>query len=485
MTLSQETENQATSSLHSNAGSNIPGQLTRYPVGSVRELWTLSYPLMISLLSVGIMIFCDRLFLASISVEAFTGVSEAAMFFMAFEFSIVTLAAISEVLVGRNFGARNYEKIGSCIWAMIWMSVFSTAIFLPCGICGGDLLFYGSPYAETAKQFFCTLCFFGPFLPLNAALSSFWIGRGRVAFITTAVALCSALNMLLDFFLIFGTDTIPSLGVFGAALGTGISQVVLSIVLFASFLRQKYRLKYNTAKSTLDFATLKLTCSLGFPQALAMLIQCLAWACFFRVMSLASEQHALICGIAQAVFFFFNFVIEGVSKAAASVVANLIGAKRFSDIKSVLFAGIRLLAIVGCVLFFIIFSSPDRFLQWFLPSNFSYSDEVQLKLYSSLFWIWLTLMSEAVLFLFGGVLLAFGDSRFILMVSSVAVWLFGVLPAAVATLVWQQGPEVALALACCYYAAAGTAYWVRIRQRMQMIVSTTTSDLNELKSSSL
>ena len=39
----------------------IPGQLTQYPVGSVRELWTLAYPLMLSMFSVGAALFADSL----------------------------------------------------------------------------------------------------------------------------------------------------------------------------------------------------------------------------------------------------------------------------------------------------------------------------------------------------------------------------------------------------------------------------------------
>jgi len=446
-----------------NTQKQIPGQLTSFPVGSICEIWTLSYPLMISLFSVGIMIFCDRLFLASISVEVFNGVSEAAMFFMAFEFSIVTLAAVSEVLVGRYFGARQFDRVAAPVWAMIWMSIASAAIFYPFALFGGDLVFYGSPYAAIAKQFFCTLCFFGPLLPLNAALSSFWIGRGRVVFVTSVVAISSCLNIILDYLMIFGRGPFPELGVYGAALGTGISQLFLSIVLFTAFLRRKYRKRYNTAHICFDFVACKEALFLGFPQALAMGIQCLAWAFFFRIMSITSEQHAFICAIAQAIFFFFNFIIEGISKAVAAISSNLIGAKRFIDIKLVVSAGIKLLFMIGALLCACIISFPEVFLELFLPDKGDFSQELFENMYSALFWIWLSLMGEAMVFLFGGVLLAFGDSRFILLITSVCVWVFGVAPAAVATLILHQGPAVALALATCYYAIAGVAFWFRIR----------------------
>lgn len=458
----------------SQAHDHPPGQLTRFSVGSMRELWSLSYPLMLSLFSVGIMILCDRLFLASLSAEAFNGVSEAAMVFMTFEFSIVTLAAVAEVLVGRAYGARLFNQVSRPVWAMIWMGLATVVIFYPIAIWGADFLFYGSPYAEVAKDFFCTLCFFGPILPVNAALSSFWIGRGRVVFVTLLVSLCSCLNIGLDYLFIYGGDfwfgAIPSLGVFGAALGTGIAQLVLALLLFTAFFRRKYQIKYNSHRCSFDFSIWKQAFTLGFPQALAMLIQCAAWSFFFRIMSISSEQHALVCGIAQAVFFFFNFVIEGMSKATTTVVSNLIGAKRYAEIGAVVRAGLQLLFLFAMGVCGMIFIAPDWFLHWFLPPDIQYNVEVVTSLHASLFWIWLTLMGEALLFLFSGVLLAFGDTRFILLTSSVCVWLFAVLPTAIVILMFHQGPESAFAVVSLYYAVAGTFYWLRIHRRLAIHV---------------
>ena len=44
--------------------------LTRYPEGSIRELWTISFPLMVSTFAMLFMIFTDRIFLAHYSIDA-------------------------------------------------------------------------------------------------------------------------------------------------------------------------------------------------------------------------------------------------------------------------------------------------------------------------------------------------------------------------------------------------------------------------------
>ena len=439
----------------------VPGQLTRFSVGSVRELWTLAYPLMLSMFSVGAALFADSLFLAHLSVDAFTAVAEASMFFMAIAFSFDTFVSISEVLVGRLFGEENYKKLAQPIWTMVFVSMASCVVFIPLGLKAGTLFFHDMPNSSLASTFFSTLCFFGPFPPINVALSSFWVGRGKTTKIALAVAFSSVLNILLDSILIFGMGPIPPLGVKGAALATGCSQLALTIVLISSILQKRNRESFHTHKICFSIPFLKQAFSLGFPQALAMLVQGSAWAVFFRIMSLAGTEHVLVCSISQSIFLFFNFIIEGTSKAASSIVANLIGSGREREIPHVVLAGLRLIALFGGLVAIALLSRPEEFLHLFLNSS-NYDPISERPSAAALFWIWLTLLGEAILFLGANILVAFGHSRFVLFTSSCLIWLLAIIPAYVVTLHLQYSPDVAFAILCGYYLVTCFAYFQRI-----------------------
>ncbi|MDB6081551.1 MAG: putative multidrug efflux protein [Chlamydiia bacterium] len=447
----------------------IPGQLTSFAVGTTGELWTLAYPIMVSLLSVGVMSLANRVYLAQYSVNAFNAVSEAIMFFMTFEYTMVTLATISEVLVGKAFGAQDYHKVVRPVWAMIWMSIASSFLFLPLAFFGASYIFAGSPNKEYAASFFSTMCYFGPLFPLNAALSSFWIGRGKTGFVTCLVAISSVFNIILDPMLIFGFGIFPQLGVQGAALARGVSQLFLAGALLIAFLSKPNRSLFKTDNWRFDFSSFKQVFSYGSSQALSMLMQCAAWAMFFRIMSMASQSHVLACGISDAIYFFFSFAIEGVSKAVSSIVANLIGAGRISEIGRVAAAGIRFIVIFGVVLALFLFPAPDFILGLFLPKTVAFSAETHSMLRSSLIWIWLTLVGEALLYLWSGVLMAFGDTRFILVTSALFVWILGVGPAYMMTLHWNQPANIALAVACFYYLFTGVAYMLRVRYQLKAL----------------
>lgn len=444
--------------------SEIPGQLTSFPVGTIRELWALAYPIMVSLLSVGVMILANRVYLARYSISAFNAVSEAAMFFMTLEFTMGTLSSVSEVLVGKAFGAQEYHRVSRPVWAMIWMSLGSFFVFFPLASLGADWIFDSSPNKALANDFFCTLCYFGPLFPLNAALSSFWIGRGKTSFVTCLVAITSLINIAIDPILIFGLFSIPSLGVKGAAIARGCSQLFLTAMLFIAFLNKQNRSFFKTGNWRFDRQSFSQVFSYGSSQALSMLTQCFAWAVFFRIMSLAGQTHILACGISDALYFFFNFAIEGVSKAVSSVVANLIGAKRHAEIGRVSWAGTRMLLIFGLILASIFAAFPDFILGIFLPKDLVLSHEVQSTLRQALIWMWVTLIGEAFLFFWSGILMAFGDTRFTLMASALLVWLAGVGPAYLVTIKYAQPANIAMGVPCLYYLFASCAYILRIRK---------------------
>src|SRR5438045_3625555 len=119
---------------------------------------------------------------------------------------------------------------------MIWASFLSMIITLPVGYIVAPFVFGGTTVQESATSYF-TCVLWGNFLfPLQAALSSFFIGqnKAKIVFITVIGAQC--LHILLDYLLIFGVENyIPSLGVLGAAIALVINRAVVCGVLFFLF----------------------------------------------------------------------------------------------------------------------------------------------------------------------------------------------------------------------------------------------------------
>ena len=127
----------ADTTIHSRVNCQESKSLTKYPSGSLRELWAISFPLMLSMMSGSLMIFLDRLLLARFSIDALNACVNATVIAAAWQFAFLTTAAIAEVFVGQYNGAGQHQKIGEPVWQMIWFSLLTGLLFIPLGLFSG------------------------------------------------------------------------------------------------------------------------------------------------------------------------------------------------------------------------------------------------------------------------------------------------------------------------------------------------------------
>lgn len=215
--------------------------LTRYPEGSLRELSSLAFPLMLSSLSVTMMVFIDRLLLAHYSTAALNAVANSMTLGWAYLFGWLVLTSISEVFVAQYNGAKLYQKLGEPVWQMIWLSIASILFFMPLAI-GVDDWFFQGEHQLLERSYLRWMFWFGPALPLYGALCGFFIGQGKTSLVTGVAIVANLVNAGLDFILIFGAEGwVAPLGVEGAAIATSGSSVFQIVVLAAVFLNRSNR----------------------------------------------------------------------------------------------------------------------------------------------------------------------------------------------------------------------------------------------------
>lgn len=98
-------------------------KLTKHPSGTIKELFAISFPLMLSFLSNYLMLFFDRLILANYSLQAMNAVTASSLFCMIFQYGAIGIASIAEVFIGQFNGSKQYLKAAGPTWQMIWFSL--------------------------------------------------------------------------------------------------------------------------------------------------------------------------------------------------------------------------------------------------------------------------------------------------------------------------------------------------------------------------
>ncbi|MBA3815889.1 MAG: MATE family efflux transporter [Parachlamydiaceae bacterium] len=406
-------------------------QLTKFPVGTIREVWSMSWPLMLGLISNSLMIFVDRLLLSWHDPAEFNAVANAGMASYVFLVLPISVCAISEVLVGRLHGEGRSDEIAKPVWQMIWFSLMLTMPMLLISYYAPALIFYQTGNELNETTYFKVLIRFAPILCMMISLSGFFIGIGKVKIVSRCVIAGNLINIFLGYLLIFGGGPIPSLGIFGAALATGISQVFQAIVLLGCFLSKGYRHEYNTTQFDFNLSYFREALRIGTPSGLGHAIEVVAHFIFFRIVMMAGSEQLTVAALVQSFYLLFGFVCEALSKGVGAIVANLIGAREFVLIKRVFWSAIKLHTLFFSVIFGMMWLFPDVLLNLFFSSeNSSILLDPSLKILAAQAMLWM-----GVFFLFDGFswiligqLTAAGDVKFIFYVSIVINWLVYVLP---------------------------------------------------------
>jgi len=435
--------------------------LTKHPEGSLRELLSISFPLMLSEFSVMSMLFIDRMLLAHYSTDALNAAVNATTFGWVFAVSGIVLCGISKVFVAQYNGSGEKHRLGEPVWQMLYLGLASLLFFIPFAIWGTDLV-YG-PDRLYERDYFRWMMYFGSSYALYGALAGFFIGRGEVVLITVVALITNFMNAFMDMALIFGVEGwIPSLGVKGAAIATSSSSMFQVIVLFMVFMSRKNRENYGTANITF-FPQLFWRCiKIGMPAATFVGFEVLGFATYYWIMTLAGKDYITVAGIAQSVIILFFFFGEGIMQAVTTIVGNLIGAGRSYLVSNVVRVGLRLHFLFFLFIFIFLFFESDFVIALFLPDA-SPEDlnrlhqPLTLVLYSSLFY----LLFEGIRLLFAGVMMAAGDTLFLMVGGSLSIWAFMVLPIyyvvsnGIATL--ETGPYI-----CVFYSfLASVIYYAR------------------------
>ncbi len=189
------------------------------------------------------------------------------------------------------------------------------------------------------------LIFLVPFC-LQNAFQSFLIVAEKPTFGLIISIISGVTNMILDFLLIY----VLKMGVFGAALATGISQVfgvIIPIIYFAT--KKNHILQFT--KTKFEIKPILQACANGSSEMLTNLSMSLVNMLFnAQLMKYAGSNGVVAYGIIMYVGFIFSGTYLGYSIGTAPIIGYHYGAGNSDELKSLLNKSIKLIAITAFVM---------------------------------------------------------------------------------------------------------------------------------------
>ncbi|MDR2050981.1 MAG: MATE family efflux transporter [Deltaproteobacteria bacterium] len=204
-----------------------------------REVLRIGLPMLASMASTTVMLLTDRIFLSRYSLEAIAASSPAGMASLTLQMTFQGVCGYAAVLAAQYTGARALGRVGAAMWQGIWCSLLCSVLLV--GACFPaaaffDFIGHEAVIRELEVKYFVVLTSGSSISLLGGAVSAYFFGRGLTKPVMLANMAAAALNILLDYLLIFGKWGFPELGITGAAVasvsGWALSLSVLSALVF-------------------------------------------------------------------------------------------------------------------------------------------------------------------------------------------------------------------------------------------------------------
>ena len=370
--------------------------------------------------------FCDRLFLAHHSLAAFEQTVSASLLVILFQQPLIRITSMSQVFVGLYQGSGQNKRIGELVWQMVWFSLLSMIITLPLARILSPFFFHGKVVQDLADTYFQVMMVGNFLFPLASALSSYFIGQGRMRIIFITTLFSHALNICLDYLFIFGYGSIiPEMGVFGAALATGIAQAGCCIALLCLFLRKKDRKSHGTNNYQFNWESFWMQLKVGLPRALARIFLLFSWVMTARVMILKGGDYSMILSIGGSLILLFTFINDGLLQGMVTIASNLMGSNQYAKISKLTRSGLTFVLATTALLSIPYLMLPELTVSFFFKETLSAETLAMLK--RTCVWLWLFFFTYGFHVVGLSLLTAGRDVTFYLF-SVTFIWLTSCLP---------------------------------------------------------
>lgn len=295
-------------------------------------IFTMSTPMIISMLVQACYNIVDSVFVARISENALTAVS------LAFPIQNLMIAVASgtgvgvNALLSRSLGEKNYDQANKAANTSIILTLISYLVFALVGIFGSRLFFASqtsnSEIVEYGVQYMRIICIcsFGLFFQIN--MERLLQSTGMTLFNMFTQGTGAILNIIFDPIMIFGLFGFPKMGVAGAAAATVLGQIVAAVMgIIFNFIKNK-EIELSPKKMRLHGPTVKAIYVVGVPSILMMSIGSLMTFGMNKILLMFTETAAAVFGVYFKLQSFFFMPTFGMNNGIVPIIAYNYGARR-------------------------------------------------------------------------------------------------------------------------------------------------------------
>ena len=298
---------------------------------SRRQIWSMTYPILISLTMENMIGLTDTAFLGRVGevelgASAIAGVYYMAIFMIGFGFSIGT-----QILIGRRNGEKKHLEIGPILQQGILFLMALAAIMCIASHAFTPIILrkiIASTAVYEAAIDYTNWRVYGFFFSFIAIMfRAFYVGITHTKILTANSLVMLSVNIVLNYALIFGKWGFPALGIAGAAIASSASELA-SALFFLIYTRtkidhRKYALfRFHRFRPGL----LKQMLNVSIWTMFQAFISVSVWFLFFAAIEHLGERELAISNIIRNTSGFIFMIVSAFASTTNALVSNQMGA---------------------------------------------------------------------------------------------------------------------------------------------------------------
>ncbi len=446
----------------------MPGSLRERWIreGGYGELLTLAIPLILSTGAWSVQHFVDRMFLTWYSPEAIAAAMPAGILNFTLMSFFLGTAGYVNTFVAQYYGAQRYERIGPAVWQGVYVALIG-AVLIAATIPLAPGFFRLVGHERTVRlyevSYYQILCV-GAFPGIAAsAFAGFFTGRGNVWPVMWANVLATAVNLVLDYALVFGNWGFPRWGVRGAAIATVLAGLFAVLFYLAMLARPSCRRRFNTLGSwRFDRELFGRLVHFGVPNGVQFFLDIFGFTAFLLFVGRLGTVPLAATNIAFNINTLAFMPMLGFGIAISVLVGQRLGENRPDLAERSVWSGFHLTFAYMASIALLYVVVPGIFLKPFAAQ----SDPAAFRPIAQLTRVLLRFVALYSLFdtmniVFASAIKGAGDTRFVMrLIVVVSIFVF-VLPVFVAVTWLGAGIYTVWTIASLYISTLGVAFLLR------------------------
>ncbi|MGO9567841.1 MAG: MATE family efflux transporter [Desulfomonilaceae bacterium] len=437
--------------------------------GGYREVIRIALPLVLSTASLTLMLFVDRMFLSWHGQDSVAAATPGGITYFTICSLFLGTAQYVNTIVAQYHGSGDKPACARAVWQGVFFSVAAAPLILA-SIPIGKIVFrwsgHGVAVGQLETEYFSILMVGGVVLPFNAALSSFFSGRGRTAVVMWGNLVGNAANFVLAYVLIFGKLGFPEMGIRGAGLATAITGAIPGLYWSFVFLSPRYQATYRTRKEfRWDPRLFSTLLRYGVPSGVQFFLDIASFTMFILLVGRLGEADLAATNIALSIEMLAFLPMVGMSIATATLVGEYIGRGRPEIAQKSVYSALKMAMAYTAILAVLYLLVPGFLLELFRPAAHG-GEEFETVLAKGVVLVRLVAiytLFDTMFIVFSGALKGAGDTRFAMWAQVLMAWIFFVPPVYLIVEYFHVGLFAAWGWVLVYVVALGVIFWLRFR----------------------